>query len=310
MRLRTGCADTNTDCGVGETLDFAINNQGWTPYECDRYTWDFGDGTTSALRTPSHVYSAPGTYSVTLDVDGGLSDAIGVMRQVRVGNTIGCGEMVANTNVYARYTGVSSGCSSFGGECAVDETVMFRPATTNYSYECGAHTFVWDFGDGTPVVRTTSATQFVPHTYASAGTFPLSLQIINARQTVTARNDVTVRRSIAASCGTMNPGGNVSVGFAGATSGCTAAGGSCLESETIAFSALTAGYTFACAPHTFEWNFGDGSTSAQQNAAHVFAQPGEYTVMLKITRSDNATVTLQRRVQILPGAAKRRATRH
>lgn len=32
------------------------------------YAWDFGDGTTSTLRSPTHIYAQPGTYHVTLQV--------------------------------------------------------------------------------------------------------------------------------------------------------------------------------------------------------------------------------------------------
>ena len=34
------------------------------------YEWNFGDGTTSAVQSPSHVYAAAGSYSVSLTVTG------------------------------------------------------------------------------------------------------------------------------------------------------------------------------------------------------------------------------------------------
>lgn len=37
------------------------------------YAWNFGDGATDATKTPTHVYSSPGTYTVTLTVNGNLT---------------------------------------------------------------------------------------------------------------------------------------------------------------------------------------------------------------------------------------------
>jgi PKD repeat protein len=37
----------------------------------DGYVWDFGDGSTSTETTPTHAWTLPGTYTVTLTASGG-----------------------------------------------------------------------------------------------------------------------------------------------------------------------------------------------------------------------------------------------
>ncbi len=56
------------------TRDYAPNtSQG----EVTASTWDFGDGQTNSEPAPTHVYETPGTYSVSLTVDGpGGSDTL------------------------------------------------------------------------------------------------------------------------------------------------------------------------------------------------------------------------------------------
>jgi len=48
------------------TVNFADNSTGVVA----SYTWDFGDGNTSAEQNPTHVYAAPGTYTVKQTVAG------------------------------------------------------------------------------------------------------------------------------------------------------------------------------------------------------------------------------------------------
>lgn len=38
-------------------------------------------------------------------------------------------------------------------------------------------------------------------------------------------------------------------------------------------------------PQSWLWNFGDGGTSTQQNPSHTYAQPGQYSVKLKVTNT-------------------------
>jgi hypothetical protein len=76
---------------------------------------------------------------------------------------------------------------------------------------------------------------------------------------------------------------NVFFNFQGTTSGCSELVSPCQAAETINFNPLTYGYDFACATHTFSWDFGDGTTATGQTAAHTFARGGTYTVSLIIS---------------------------
>jgi len=50
---------------INETISFSYLSNGATSYN-----WDFGDGTTSTIQNPTHIYTASGTYTVSLSIDG------------------------------------------------------------------------------------------------------------------------------------------------------------------------------------------------------------------------------------------------
>ncbi|MES2386429.1 MAG: PKD domain-containing protein [Bacteroidota bacterium] len=59
-------------------------------------------------------------------------------------------------------------------------------------------------------------------------------------------------------------------------------------------------------PVTRFWNFGDGFTSTETNPVHTYAQPGTYTVKLKVTNESGAdSLTQQNYVTVLPPSAVR-----
>ena len=53
-------SEANPD--LGEAVSFTDTSR----KAPNRWSWDFGDGTTSTLENPSHAYSSPGTYTVCL----------------------------------------------------------------------------------------------------------------------------------------------------------------------------------------------------------------------------------------------------
>jgi PKD repeat protein len=49
----------------GMLVSFTDQSSGTPPFE---YLWDFGDGITSTEQSPAHLYTSPGTYTVSLTV--------------------------------------------------------------------------------------------------------------------------------------------------------------------------------------------------------------------------------------------------
>ena len=100
--------------------------------------WTFGDGTTSKVISPTHVYAMPGTYTVTLQADFG--SCIGSITK----------KITVVTRPHASFTASSSGV------CKVPYPVTFTNNTT------GADTYQWLFGDGK--ISTDKSTNIM-HTY-------------------------------------------------------------------------------------------------------------------------------------------------
>ena len=62
------------------------------------YFWDFGDGTNSTARTPTHLYQNLGNYDVKLKVDGGACgvDSLEKLNYILVDTNIVCEVLLAN----------------------------------------------------------------------------------------------------------------------------------------------------------------------------------------------------------------------
>ncbi len=207
------------------------------------WLWDFGDGETSTLQSPSHTYSQTGTYTITLTVDNGLGDTD-----------------VFTSNYIVRSPTANFSLSPSTG-CTVPRTIFFTDTSIL------PDTWAWDFGDGG-----TSTAQNPIRSYTTAGAFEVTLTVSD----------------------TIN--------------GCV---DSFKDSVKIAVlnSDFTATTTFGCGPRTvgftntsvnsgygsivsYNWNFGDGTTSTAVNPTHVYNDPGTYTVVLTTTNSLGCTNTM------------------
>lgn len=136
----------------------------------------------------------------------------------------------------------------------------------NTSYADGGTTWLWDFGDGA-----TSAAAAPSHTYASTGSYTVTLTATSGtwQDTATRTAYITVVDPVEAdfTADTTSGDAPLDVQF---TNNSTAVG-----------------------DVTWLWDFGDGSTSTQENPNHVYTIPGSYTVTLTVT-SDYSQDTMTR----------------
>ena len=121
------------------------------------WNWNFGDGTSSTEKNPTHTYSKPGTYAVTLTA------------------TNAAGSNTATKSSYIIVAGTTVGkpvinCWGSPRMGTAPLTVYFKDRSTGSPTSWG-----WDFGDGTY-----STLQNPKHTYSAAGKYTVKLTVTNA----------------------------------------------------------------------------------------------------------------------------------
>lgn len=121
------------------------------------FFWDFGDGTSSTLKNPSHIYKKTGTYRVKLLVKKQSVDS--------------CTDSAIRTVVV---TGpVPSFTVSNTAMCLTGNKFIFTDNSKADSN--GTLAYNWSFGDGV-----TASTKTVTHIYAKAGKFKVLLTVTSS----------------------------------------------------------------------------------------------------------------------------------
>ncbi len=206
------------------------------------YQWAFGDGTSSASATASHAYAAAGSYTWTLS---------GTVNGAPVAAQTGTIAMSPNSAC----TGVTATAPATG---TVGSPVAFaaQPSPAGCT---GAVTYQWAFGDGT-----SSASATASHAYAAAGSYTWTLSATANGATVAAQTG-----TIAVSSNSACTGVTVTSPAAGTVG------------SPVAFRARPnpAGCTGAV---TYQWAFGDGTSSALRTVSHAYAAAGSYTWTLSV----------------------------
>ncbi|MCI4668813.1 MAG: PKD domain-containing protein [Bacteroidia bacterium] len=155
-----GCSDTafystninNVSCSAGigygqwgqngARVDFNPRLSGIPPYT---FSWDFGDGNTSNLQSPTHYYSSNGTFQVNLTI----TDSVGCVSTDQASVT------------------VNAGCSS---DFSYSLTGLRELSFTPTSWGIAPVTYSWDFGDGN-----SSNSNNPVHVYAADGTYLVNI---------------------------------------------------------------------------------------------------------------------------------------
>jgi PKD repeat protein len=171
---------------AGQTVGFFDQSTG-TPAS---WSWTFGNGETSHDRNPQITYATQGAYVVTLTAtnDAGASS---ISHLVPVGAAVvGACPQLSQQNVNIAHHGQTSGCGPNVDACLMNETIEFAAVYP----ACGAASFTWSFGDGSP----TSTLSSPVHQYTSPGDYVVTAIVTNGITSVVLTEPIHV-----ASAGSM-----------------------------------------------------------------------------------------------------------
>ena len=130
------------------------------------YIWAFGDDATSTSPSPTHSWSSPGTYVVTLQAmgEGGSHSTTQSISVIASSDPLDACMEIRGTQPRANESWIASDCST------------------------GADSVTWDFGDGT-----TSNARQVNKVWPTAGSYTVTLTARNAGGTDSASRTITVK---------------------------------------------------------------------------------------------------------------------
>lgn len=213
------------------------------------WDWDFGDGNTSGDQHPTYIYQNPGNYTVTLNVT----------------NVNGCDSSVSHPVTVTQVP-----VAAFAWD-----TVCLGAPTTFTDLSTGPpNTWLWDFGDGN-----TSTAQHPVHTYASPGTYLVSLIVSGTGTGCTDQtfNIVTISN-------------NAVAGINAPDSVCNGTQVTFDDVSTITNGTITSWF----------WDFGDGNTSTAEDTVYDYAVPGTYIVTHSVAASGGCVSSITDTVTVLP----------
>ncbi|MCK5827250.1 PKD domain-containing protein, partial [Candidatus Bipolaricaulota bacterium] len=151
--------DDNTEGSLVQFVDSSVDDDGMIA----SWAWDFGDGVTSNDSNPSHIYNSGGTFIITLSVidDDGMQSAP-TMFEIEIRNSAPQAEF-----------NLQQSTASAGSPLTFIDESFDSSSNGNIIH------VAWDFGDGSYQAGGPSSTSEYSHTFAVAGTYIVTLYVID-----------------------------------------------------------------------------------------------------------------------------------
>lgn len=215
--------------------EMSITTTNLTGIDFLEYIWNMGDGTIIEEYDVVYYYDEPGTYEVTLQaIDNGCDDDETIVQEVTIYNEVVA--ILENDD--------QEGCAPYEAE---------------FSNASAGVTFIWDFGDGSPLENGNNPT----HIYTVPGSYEVTL--IAQGNANCPGADTTYANVDVIPAPFINPLMDV------------LQIGAC-EETTVNATNISEGDDIS-----IQWDFGDGGFSSDDVVEHIYDEPGTYVITLTIS---------------------------
>lgn len=316
-----------TQVCVGQSVQFT-NTTAQGSGTINSWQWDFGDGSPlSTTQNPSHVYTLPGNYPITLiatDVNGCqdveakpafITVIPPPVASFTINPTLSC---AVPTNIATAWTGSAAFTHSWnaGGGTPATSTATTPTFTynTNGTYTI-THIVTGAQGCSTTATQTVQVGQAAPTISVATGSQTCTNTPITFNWSQVALNNISwnsgggipaTSTSPSPSFSYANPGTyTVTATMTDQQTGCASNATISITIQPSPTGSFTASDTVACqtplavsftsvagAGNAYSWNFGDGTTSTAANPSHTYNTFGNFTVSLTLTSSGGCKTTI------------------
>jgi PKD repeat protein len=236
----------------GESFNFAATATDPGILDTLTYSWNFGDTTTSVSgQNVNHTFADNGNYNVVLTV---TDKDGGVTTQTTA---------VKVDNVAPSIVSIVKPTQINEGQAVTFSTTANDPGIKD------TLTYSWNFGDNTTAVLG----QNVTHTFVDNGNYNVVLTVTDKDGGVTTQTTAVKVDNVVPTIVSIVKPTQINEG----------------QSVNFAATATDPGILDTL---TYSWNFGDTTTPvAGQNVTHIFADNGNYNVVLTVTDKDGGVTT-------------------